>query len=250
MKKEELVREIYAVKNQINELNGKEQIDLTDRRVIGRMDEEAYRGKKYKLEEELENIQKEYARLVVKKEQEEKVAAFFATPEGQILKAELEAGTEAKIEEWKSFEAQVRANLEEAIQHYLGDHWGVKSMNKGYANISVIDKEKSTPERREFYFGQDIDLRYESRSWMSGGTERFESGCGSCGSFNMEGGQSIGERAMFYVGIGQLYANSELVQIIRVILRDSEAGTDRISRELDTLRKQLTNPFIEIDANK
>ncbi|MDL2319807.1 hypothetical protein LJC45_01600 [Alistipes sp. OttesenSCG-928-B03] len=244
MKKEELVREIYKVKNRINELNGKELIDLTDRRLIGKMDDEAYRGKKYKLEEELESIQKQYDRLVAQKEQDEKTAAFYATAEGQILKAGLESDIEAKIEEWKTFEIQVRANLEEVIQHYLGSHWGVKSMNKGYASIAVIDADKSTPERREFFFGQDIDIRYESRNWLSGGTERFESSCGSCGSFDMTGGQTIGERAMFYVGIGQLYANPELIQAIKEILRNSEAETERISAELDALRKQLANPIL------
>ena len=243
MKKEELIREIYTVQNWINEVNGKELLDLTDRRFIGKMNDEAYRGKKYELEERLERIKQEYERLVIQKEQDEKIATFYTTPEGEILKTELEAGIQAKIDEWKEFDIHMHSKLEEVIQHYLGYHWGVKSMNKGYASIGVIDTENSTPERREFFFGQDIDLRYESGSWMSGGTERFESSCGSCGSFNMAGGQSIGERAMFYVGIGQLYANSELIEVIRVILRDSEAGWERLSEGLETLRRQLANPL-------
>lgn len=242
MTKEELVREIYKVQSQIRELKGEGQLDLSDRRVAGIMDGEAYHSKKYELEERLESIRKEYEGLVAKTESDARVAAYYATPEGRALKSELESGIEAKIEEWKALEAGSRDALETLIREPLGDHWGVVRMNRGYACIGVIDREKSTPEQRTFYFGQEIELRYESRGWLSGSAERFESSCGSTGSFDIEGGQTVGQRAMFYAGIGRLYSNPELVQAVKELLRRSESETQRISGELDALRKRLANP--------
>ena len=108
--------------------------------------------------------------------------------------------------------------------------------------MGIIKEADSTPERKESYFGQDIEIRYECNTYR-GEKESFRSSCCSCGDFNLDGGESIGERAMFYVGIGKLYESKLLINLIKTALRSFGATTEQFSNELDALRKQLINPL-------
>lgn len=153
------------------------------------------------------------------------------------------------ISSWKAYDAEITSTIEQRLQQELGNHWGVCRLNNGYLEIAVIDTKKSTPEQRAYYFGQSIDIRYEQRNWMTK-DEKFECNCGSCGPFNMEGGSVVGERATFYIGIGQLYGNAELVAFIKKSLADYLVQIDRMSEELDNLRKKLSHPIPENNNTK
>lgn len=246
MTKEHIVIEIYKVQNQLNELTGKPLADLSDNRMKGKMYEESLRSSKPELESRLTNIQEQLERTRKKVAYEKMVADFYATPGGMEHKAQTEEEIEELISGWKEYDRTMVDFIEQRIQQDLGVHWGVSRFNKGFLEIGVIDAEKSTPDRREFFFGQTIDIRYEEKKYGVGG-EVFESGCCSCGSFDMAGGGIVGERAMFYVGIGQLYGKPELVDFLKVALRDSARQIDALSNDLDVLRRILSHPVPETD---
>lgn len=245
MTKFELVKEIYTIQNRINILNGRPEHNLEDSWVVRDMHKEADNNAKHNLLARLESLQKTHFQYVSQKEKEKKIAAFYATPVGVKIKQEMEALIESKIKEWKNYDALTAKKLEELIQLHLGKHWEVIHFDKGYMKIAVIDKIKSTPEHNEYYFGQDIGIRYEIQNWLQKGTEeKFETNVATCGSFNVEGGKTIGERAMFYVGIGKLLDNPQLLQTIKDTLKTSVTEIERISKELDNLRKQLAHPAL------
>lgn len=246
MKKEDIAIEIYKVQNQINELAGKPLADLTDARMKGKMYEEARRSSKTDLERRLTNIQEQLERTRKSAAYEKRVTAFYATPGGIEHKAQAEEAKAKLISEWQKYERTTVDLIENRIQNDLGGHWGVSRFNKGFLEIGVINAEKPTADRREFYFGQTIDIRYQEKKWGVG-TEEFESGCCSCGSFDVAGGGTIGERAMFYVGIGRLYGNPELVTFLKESLRDSARQIEAMSEELEALRRMLSHPVPETD---
>lgn len=168
--------------------------------------------------------------------------AYYTTPEGAAHKARLEESIEKRIAAWKEVDRETSDAIENRLRQLMGVHWSIKRLDKGYLSIGVIDAENSTPERREFLFGQEIDIRYEERSFFSD-EERFECHCGTCGSFAMDGGATVGERALFYMGIGKLFGHTETVAWLRIALRDYNRSFDRYSGELKGLRAELKNPI-------
>lgn len=244
MKKLELATEIYKVKNQIKEVRGEQLIDLD----LARWDIREYADKKpkFSLEIELADLHKMLEKQIRETAYQRKVEEFYATPGGIEHKAQTEEAIEQRIAEWKEYDRTAVTLIENRIQKDLGDHWGISRFDKGFLEIGVINAEKSTADRQEFYFGQTIDIRYEEKRWGVG-TEVFESGCCSCGSFDVAGGGTIGERATFYIGIGQFYGNTELVTFLKESLRDSARTIETMGEELEALRKMLSHPVPETD---
>jgi hypothetical protein len=63
----------------------------------------------------------------------------------------------------------------------------------------------------------------------------------------MEGGATVGERAMFYAGIGQLFGDAELVARLKAILKEASQKTDLLSKEYNDLQHKLANPLPEAE---
>jgi hypothetical protein len=240
-----LARAIFEVQNRIHELKGEQPIDINSPRAQ-RAIWESSKNTKAELERELELTRKYYEVQVAKNEREAKLAAYFATPEGAAFKAETEQAIEQKKQEWKELDTATTQVLEEIVQTALGGDWGICRYKKGYVEIGVIDSENSTPERREFYFGQHIEVRYEERHWLDK-SEVFEANCGSTGSFLVEGGTTTGQRAMFYVGIGRLLGDTELIANLKATLREASQKTDLLSQEYNELESKLENPLADIE---
>ena len=242
----ELLKEIYKTQNDTKILNGLDPVDLGNSKIINRMNEEAAKSLKLDLINRLETAKSNYEACKIKIEQGTKVAEYFTTPVGATFKLMLEKDIENKIEEWKAYDKETAQSIDDTIKTGLGSHWGVTRLSKysngGLLTIGVIDKENSTSECQSAYFGQDIGIRYEYNTWK-GEKETFKTSCASCGDFDFDGGESVGERAMFYVGIGKLYGSRILVRLIKEALRSYGATTEKFSVELDALRKQLINPL-------
>lgn len=246
-RKENLLIEIYHLKNRIAAVNGDVQIDVDQYRQSPRFYRELKESKEYKLKERLENLTKSYERAIEEKRMIDVREAYYATPEGAAHKSRMEEAIEKKITEWKDLNRRTAERIESRIRRIMGAHWGVKRFDKGYLCIGVIDAGQTTPKQREFFFGQEIEIRYEWNSIYSK-RERFECNCGTCGSFAMSGGATVGERAMFYVGLGALYSDAETVEWLRTTMRDHSRTLSRIREELDSLHAELNNPTTTKEA--
>lgn len=247
MTKHEILLEIYRMENQTRALEDKPEVDLASPRIKSRIENEACDAKKYRLEERLASARKHYDLTLVRLEHEARLAEYFSTPEGAAFKADTETAILNRIDAWEAYEKSTARTIEQIIRTALGEHWGVVRFNKGFAAIGVIDPEKSTPERREYYFGQEIEIRYEQRNWRDC-REIFEANCGSCGSFDMEGGDTVGQRAMFYAGIGRLFGDPARVALLKDLLRTSAKEIERHSHALSALRGRLADPFMAASA--
>ena len=61
----------------------------------------------------------------------------------------------------------------------------------------------------------------------------------------MEGGGTVGERAMFYVGVGRLLSDRTLVRDIRHTMATTIQVAGNLSNELARLQKELDDPLKE-----
>lgn len=247
-RKETLLKESYLLKNRIAELTGGQQIDVEACLQDWRFSREAANLKVYELESRIEILKMHYAAAVEEKRLSEVRDAYFATAEGGAHKARLEASIEKKIAEWEESNRRTAEAIEIRIRQLLGVHWGVKRYDKGYLVLGVIDTEHSTSEQREFYFGQDLEVRYEEHPFLMKDQDRFDCNIGTCGGFALAGGATEGERARFYVGAGRLLGDAETVEWLRTTMRDYNRTFEQYGKERDALNAELNNPFKREEA--
>lgn len=240
-RKENLLKDVYRLKNMIAEVEGTTQTDIVQHTRTARFADEVKNARVSDLEMRITKLNEQYHRAVEKKEREERAAAYFATPEGAARKQTLENEIDAIWQATENEEKRLIADFESHIQQTLGVHWGVDRYVKGNLRIGVIDAEKSTPELREFFFGQTFEICYDERPWGIG-QERFDTNIGTCGSCSMTGGQTVGERTFFYIGVGQLFANTELLEYLRTTMRDAARNFDKAIEKVISLQAELQDP--------
>ena len=240
----DLLKEVYRLRNLIAGEKGTPQIDPDNIENDYRFQRELKESKGYELREQIDALNREYTRTVEDKQRKVRNDAYFATPEGAAHKWRLEEAIAQRQQSWSEHVQQSTLFLESRLQQTLGLHWGVSSYGKEQMTIGVIDVPGSTPQQRKYYFGQDIDIWYEDRTGH--GTDvRFHANCGTTGSFSMEGGGAVGERAAFYVGVGRLLSDRNLVRDIRNTMATTVQVADNLANELARLQKELDNPLTE-----
>lgn len=237
----ELLEAVYLTKNKIAEVTGEKKFDIETLKKSSRFHKEASKTKIYELKETLERLERSYRAAVNKKELDRQRDAYYATPAGAARHERLQQDIARLDSIWKSALADDVRQIKQKIQQRLGDHWGIISYRPGYLNIGILDSQKSTSEIQEFVFGQTTEIRYEEKEYFSGG-ERFEMNVGTCGSFQVDNTQ-IGDRATFYIGIGQFLGDVQLVRDIKQIMRDSARVQKRYSNELHELFNELKDPL-------
>ena len=90
-------------------------------------------------------------------------------------------------------------------------------------------------------FGQSVSIYYEKKCWLGG--ERFQINVGTCGSHDLLPQERGYTMADFYIGIGKLHANTELLETIKDALfyyAERIADIQKEVRELDELIKNPT----------
>lgn len=238
----DLLREVYRLKNLIAEVHGLKKTNIAEWEKTFQFHKELKAARIYDLNEQIERLKSTYKTAVDIKERDARTFAYYATPEGHAHKARIEKAIAQKQEQWKVVLHEYALHIDQQIQKCLGDHWGVVKYESGELCVGIIDPQKSTPERRESYFGQDIDIYYEEKRFPTG-KSYYTVNCCTTGRFSMEGGQTVGERAMFYVGFGQLLANPSLVNDIKFTMAQTEHTIQSLREELATLNDQLADPL-------
>ena len=231
--------EIYNIKNEINILKGKETIDLDAFRNTNDFYREVAGNKVYELEHRLEGLRRELENTKVRMAQKAVADAFYATEEGQVFKANIEAKIEKVRDQWGELENETIRTIEEQLQHCLGVHWGVGMFRDTHLEIGILSNKPD----RKFIFGQTADIYCSLDCWNK--KMRFDINFGTCGSTDLLGGNTEGERSRFYIGIGQLFANLDLCEWIKQTMVDAKQQMDVLYEEIDSLQSKLQNPVSE-----
>ena len=234
-RKEKLVIEIYNIKNEINILEGKDTIDLDAFRNTYDFYHEIKDFKVYELEQRLEGLKRQLENTKVRMVQQAAADAFYATEQGQVFKRECQEKRETLAIEFDSTESATLELIESHIQAALGKQWRAGRLSTSYMEVTVVDADNKP------IFGQSVSIYYEKKCWLGG--ERFQINVGTCGSHDLLPQERGYTMADFYIGIGKLHANTELLETIKEALfyyAERIADIQKEVRELDELVKNPT----------
>ena len=111
----------------------------------------------------------------------------------------------------EALEQNITKQIEELLKSNLGEEWGVKRLSSEILSFGVREDET------KFKFGQTIDINFGKR-WYKGGGNRWEMNFGTTGTFKLNKEEDSVGRANFYIGVGKLLANEELLWELKKIL--------------------------------
>jgi len=234
-RKEKLLVEIYNLRNQIAVVKGDNQENIDELVQSYKFRDEAAGWKEYELKLRIEELKKSLEKTKVEAAQQAAADAFYATEQGQAFKRECEEKRILLGSEYDCAESATLELIESHLQATLGKQWRANRLSTSYVEFAVVDAENKP------IFGQSVSIYYEQKCWLGG--ERFQINVGTCGSHDLLPEERGYTMADFYIGIGKLHANTELLETIKDALfyyAERIADIQKEVRELDELIKNPT----------
>ena len=183
----------------------------------------------------IEELKKSLDKAKVEAAQQVAADAFYASEQGQAFKRECEEKRILLGSEYDCAESATLELIESHLQAALGKQWRAGRLSTSYMELTVVDAENKP------IFGQSVSIYYEQKCWLGG--ERFQINVGTCGSHDLLPEERGYTMADFYIGIGKLHANTELLETIKDALfyyAERIADIQKEVRELDELIKNPT----------
>ena len=234
--KENLLIEIYNLRNQISEIKGNTIVNIEEFSQTRKFRDEAASWKEFELKLRIEELKKNLVKVQIEAKQQAAADAYYATEEGQAFKRECEEKRILLGNEFDSTESATLELIESHIQADLGTQWKAGRLSTSYMELAVVDANNKP------IFGQSVSIYYEKKCWLGG--ERFQINVGTCGSHDLLPEERGYTMADFYIGIGKLHANQELLETIKDALfyyAQRIADIQKEVRELDELVKNPTH---------
>ena len=234
-RKENLLIEIYNLRNQISEIKGNKIVNIEEFSQTRKFRDEAAEWKEFELKLRIEELKKNLVKVQIEAKQQAAADAFYATEEGQAFKRECEEKRILLGSEYDCAESATLELIESHLQASLGKQWRANRLSTSYVELAVVDANNKP------IFGQSVSIYYEKKCWLGG--ERFQINVGTCGSHDLLPQERGYTMADFYIGIGKLHANIELLEQMRDTLfgyAEKEANIQKEVRDLDALVKNPT----------
>ena len=234
--KENLLIEIYNLRNQIAEIKGNKIVNIDEFSQTRKFRDEAASWKEIELKLRIEQLKDNLAKAKVEAAQQAAADAFYATEEGQAFKRECEEKRALLYIEFENNENATLLSLDIQVKAALGAQWKVDRLSTTYMELAVTD------ENNKKIFGQSVSIHFEKERWGDC-KQRFEINVGTCGSHELLPADRTRTMAEFYIGIGKLHAYIELLEQMRDTLlgyAEKEANIQKEVRDLDALVKNPT----------
>ena len=236
-RKEILFRENITLWNEYNTLTGAATTDLDEYAQTYKYQKALKESRAFDLEMANESLRQKIEKAKAEKEHAAKVEAFYQTPEGIRLMAELDAQELAAIVEFKETDEAMRSELQGFIHRTLGDYWTLETFGPTCVSFAIA----KPGEDKGTVFGQTIEIFYERNSWFTG-KDRFEVSVGSTGSFEALSANQ-GDRARFYIDLGKFLADQQGLQQLRDRLYEHADKMDQIRARIKAVQDRKDNPF-------
>ena len=236
-RKEILFRENITLWNEYHTLTGAATTDLDEYAQTYKYQKALKESRAFDLERANDSLRQKIEKAKAEKEHAAKVEAFYQTPEGIKLMAELDAQELAAIVEFKETDEAMRSELQGFIHRTLGGYWTLETFGPTCVSFAIAKpgEEKGT------VFGQTIEVFYERNSWFTG-KDRFEVSVGSTGSFEALSANQ-GDRARFYIDLGKFLADQQGLQTLRDRLFEHADKMDQIRARIKAVQDRKDNPF-------
>lgn len=180
-------------------------------------------------------------RAIEEKEIRLKKEAYFATPEGQAFKQNIENEINKSRETYHNVKDEFENWIKTEVNNMVPGNWGANlsiSYMGGNVTIGLLNRD---PKRNfEFQFGHDFTIYFDSYQYRKD-TPRFELNYGTLGSFDLFEDET---RPLYLNGLSTISNNKEWLQILMAKFNEYVKKLNTISKEIDELGKKLNNPNI------
>ena len=175
--------------------------------------------------------------LILKKE------AFYATPEGEKYKKDLEERRELFINVKKTVIGGVEGFVQRFLNEYIGEGWGCQfshGWNRAHLSVGL---RAFTPEGIEkgyfFEFGHEFEITWDKEDFGRG---ELQMNYGTLGSFDLENGEG---RLKYLRGMAEFADNKGWINKLKERFVDANAKIMEINRNIDEVDDKLKNPKID-----
>jgi len=223
--KEIYTEQIVERMNKLNSLKGKEQVNEEYIASLA-----SY--KMYELKEMVESLDGQLSAFDLKKE----VEAYFAD-EGKKLHAKI---LKLMASNNKAIERMFKKLDKLAMSVIKGTPWKIDRTDMGYDYAKIVLCMKDGEEK---VFGSDVELSYRAK-WNEENVVDGELLCnvGTMGDFNVQA-EEANSRAQYFILLGQLLANKELMQRVADESKSILEAYDKAKRSQWNCERVLANPF-------
>ncbi|MBQ8709408.1 MAG: hypothetical protein IJ550_02335 [Bacteroidaceae bacterium] len=213
---------VVALQNELNQLKGEAPVaEDWVRRFVD-----------YKLCE-IGSFKESLIKEIEKTKLAQKVEAYFAG-EGKALKEELETRKAAFREEYKAIKAAIQTLAEESFANTV---WTVKHTSvasyEARIEIGLVNEDGSR------IFGTEFEIKY-SKWWKE--NAEFSTNIGTCGGQDLLD-DSFGSRTFFYIQLGELLKNKELLQNIKNTMESLTEQLKAAEKVMNRIELVEADPF-------
>lgn len=167
--------------------------------------------------------------------------AYLNTPEGMALKANIEAQIKTCQANYRKVHDEFESWINTEVNNLVPGGWGV-NLHIGYMSgnveIGLINRDKGNPNRK-LEFGHEFNIYFDSYAYGKR-APRFDLNYGTMGSFDIFNNEI---RPIYLNGLATISNNKEFLQLLLAKFIENVQNANKISEELDKLRKQLENPL-------
>lgn len=229
-KKEKLANEYIALRKEFDGEEFKE--NLTENQIWYLVRE----FKVYQLETKIEAVK----RAIKEKELRLKKEAYYATPEGQAYKKNIEDQLEKYHQDYKKLHDEFEGWIISEVNRMCPGGWGAR-LSLGYMSGNVvIGLLNRDPERNfELQFGHEFTIYFDSYAFGKK-SPRFELNYGTLGSFDLFNDET---RPLYLNGLATISNNKEWLQLLMAKFIETVHKATELSKSLDKLNVKLNNPF-------
>lgn len=192
----------------------------------------------HQLESKIEGIKL----AITKKELSMKREAYFATPEGQAYKKEIEDCIETYHKEWKEIHNSLKNWIIKKVNEMVPGNWtanlSLGSYMSGNVEIGLVNRDKEKDYSMQF--GHTFTIYFDGYNFGKK-SPNFGLNYGTLGAFDLFNDET---RPLYLNGLATISNNKEFLQLL--IAKFIEKCTDikNISEQIDVLNKKLDNPEI------
>ena len=136
-RKENLLKEVYNLRNQIAEVKGNDQVNIDELVQSYKFRDEAAEWKEYELKLRIEALTEGLEKAKVEAAQRAAADAFYATEEGQAYRRECQERRALLAAEYDTVESSTLINLEILINTTLGLNWKVGRLSTTNLELGI-----------------------------------------------------------------------------------------------------------------
>lgn len=238
--KEKLLLQSYEIRNQINEVEGLEPLDIEALTNTWKFRDAAKKSTVAGLKETIENLTNQLERATKEKARKEALRAYLQTEEGKTKMDSLLLERTVEMESLKSYEGDMNKKFNRFAKMVIGEGWAVGNHNERYISFGVVNLDES--EKREFVFGQVVEIWFERKNIFGEAKEKFEMSVGSTGCFDIQK-MGHGDRARFYNELGRFLGKATEIQQLKEMLFDYSDNMEDFHKRIRNLNEQIKNPM-------